>query len=415
VERASGERWLLTAIGGRMERASGERWLLTAIGAIATITSTAFLVIRPLPLPDWVPGAGSVKGGARGTGDSLRPVPPLPFSVTPGDGQLTVSWPSKAGTDPYRADAVVEEDAPSVYPCRKVSRPTDATSTCVVSGLRNGASYLVSVHPADGADASVPTRTARAVPRPALLASPSVVAWLDASDYATIKPDHKGEVRIGSKVLELRDKSSHHYDAQQPEAELEPILGQLGKLPALLLDGNDVMFMDGAGFPTGASPSTVLVVASQDDRSGDVTCFHNLLSWGTNRTREARILHKGCLTSLAFAETFDTHNEQEPTQRWPIGQAALVTAAFDGTGTSLWLNRTRSYRWQSPLSERMNTANTGGVSIGGAMWDMRAGWVGRIGEVIVFDRLLTPGERKSIETYLGAKWQLLLDPRDDPA
>jgi hypothetical protein len=394
-------------------RMPGDRWLLAAIGTLATIVSMAFLLIRPVPLPDWLPGAQPPGWAVVSAGDPLRHGLARPFIVTPGDGQITVSWPSGEGLGPFRADAVAEDEAPTVFPCRQVSSSSADTSTCVVSGLHNGTSYLVSVHPADGADGSVPTRMARAVPRPALMASPAAVAWLDASDYDTIKPDQNETARIGSKVAALNDKSPHHYEARQPEAAREPTLGQLGKQPALLLDGEDVLSMDDSGFPAGNTPSTVLVVAAQDDPSGDVTCFHNLLSWGTDGFGQARILHKGCGTSLAYAETWGTYIDQRPTKSWPVGQAALVTADFDETGTSVRLNGAFSYRWQAPASRRMNTINHGGVSIGGVLWDARGGWVGRIGEIIVFNRVLTPDEQKSMEQYLASKWQLKLDPRGD--
>jgi hypothetical protein len=249
----------------------------------------------------------------------------------------------------------------------------------------------------------------RAVPRPALLTSPDVTVWFDASDYATIKPNHKGPARVGSRVVILRDKSPHHFDAQQSDTAPEPTIGQLGTLPALLLDGDDVMFADGRSFPAGDKPSTVLVVAAQDDGSPDVTCFHNLLSWGVARVGGARILHKGCKTPLAFAETWGTHVFQNPTQGWPTGQAALVSAVFDDTETSLRLDGTLSYTWKAKRDQRMDT-DVGSFGLGGASWDAKGGWIGRIGEIVVFNRLLSVEELRSVERYLAVKWHLLLGP-----
>jgi hypothetical protein len=54
----------------------------------------------------------------------------------------------------------------------------------------------------------------------------------------------------------------------------------------------------------------------------------------------------------------------------------------------------------------MNTAIGGVVSLGGAAWDAPGSWRGRIGEIVVFDRVLTATELRAVEDYLGARWQV---------
>jgi hypothetical protein len=252
---------------------------------------------------------------------------------------------------------------------------------CVISGLRNGARYLVTVRPTAEAGTTISTRLLRAIPQPAILSSLDTMVWFDASDYATIKSDRPGPVRIGSRVVELRDKSPHHFDATQPETAREPTLGQLGGAPALLFDGNDILSVDGRSFPLGNQPSTVVVVAAQDDPAPETSCFHNLLSWGAGEGGQARILYKGCHTSLAFAETGGTDVEQHPTRPWPIGRPAVMSAVVDGAGTSVRLDGVPSYQWAAPTSPDMNAISTSGVRVGGTGWDPDARWVGRIGEV----------------------------------
>jgi hypothetical protein len=87
-----------------------------------------------------------------------------------------------------------------------------------------------------------------------------------------------------------------------------------------------------------------------------------------------------------------------------------VTSVFEGTGTSLRVNGTPSYTWKANEDQRMDTAAES-FSLGGAPWDAKGGWVGRIGEIVVFNRLLSEVELRSVERYLAAKWHLLLDPR----
>lgn len=388
-----------------MRSGTTDRWLMSAIGVIGTVTTATVLTVRPVPLPEWLPGERQPAQTVPTVTSSALGLPQT-FFVTPGDGQITVTWPSGDGTDRYRADAVSEAEAPVSSSCRPVASGSTPNSSCVISELRNGVPYLVTVRPADETETSVPPRVVRAVPRPAVLTSPNTVLWLDPSDYATVKPEHSGVARIGSRVAQLRDKSPHHLDAVQHESGRQPILGQLGRMPALLVDGDDVLLMDGRAFPAGSKPSTVLVVAAQDDLSPEATCFHNLLSWGAGQVGQARILHKGCRTSLAFAETWGTYVDQRPTLPWPNGKAAVLTAVFDPAGTSVRLNGDLSYRWQASAKQRMNTGSLDGARVGGAGWDPAGGWVGRIGEIVVFDRVLSPAELTVVEQYLAAKWQI---------
>lgn len=391
--------------GGDAMRPTTERWFLVGLGMLTTVAATTFLVVRPMPWPAWLLGASEAATPLAVRDSGL----PQTFLVTPGDGRITIVWPSGDRADRYQVEAVDEADNPVAQPCLPAVTSTSVSSMCVISNVRNGGAYVVTVRPAKDADTATPPRLVRVVPRPAILAAPSTVAWFDASDYDYVEPDHPGSIRIGSRVVRLRDKSSHHFDASQPDPARQPTFGQLGRLPALDLDGDDVLIADGRSFPSGGRPSTVVAVAAQDDPAPESTCFRNLLAWGTAELAQARVLHKGCRTSRAFAETWGTFAGQEPTQPWPIGRPAVVSAVFDASATSVRLNGAAFYRWEAPATQRMNTVLSDGAQIGGASWDLSAGWLGRIGEVVVFDRVLTAAELTAVEGYLSTKWQVPLD------
>jgi hypothetical protein len=389
-------------------RAFGDARLLATVGSVTTVLTVSLLVLAPNQLPSWVPGI------PRSTADSLVVARSLddaaqPFTVTPGDGQLTVTWPPGTAWNRYRAEAVDERFTMPAAACRPVDRGPAVAPTCVLTGLTDGSAYLVSMLAADPEQTVVPTRTVRATPRPDLLASNSVVLWLDPSDLSTVRADRPGPATLGSRVMQVRDKSSHHADATQPDNGFEPTVGQLGPLPALLLNGAQVLGVSASGLPLGDAPSTVVAVAAQDDTSPDrSTCFHNLLAWGAGRTAQARIIEKGCYTSMALAETFGTSGNQPATQAWPTGKAVVLSAVFDAAGTSVRMDATTSYRWSAPANLKMNTVNDSGMTLGGVVWDPHGGWDGRIGDVVIFDRVLTSKELLSVEKYLAAKWELLL-------
>ena len=393
-----------------MWRTFRKAWPLIALGAIINIATTAFLVIRPLPLPSWLPGEPVTRAG--GAMDTPVALPDLrhPFAVTSSDGKITVTWTASGAPRFYRAVAVAETGNPEELPCHMTIAPSEGSARCAVTGVRNGVPYLVSIFPMG--DDSTPLRTFRTVPQPAVLTSADVVAWFDASDYAAIEPNPGEPTAIGSRVVALQDKSSHQYDVQQYESKRQPTIGQMRGLPALDLDGGDVLTMDNRGFPAADSPSTVMVVAAQDDPNTELTCFHNLLSWGSDAFGRARIIHKGCGTGLAFVETFGTWIEQQPTLPWPVGQPAVLSAVFAAEGTTTRIDGARSYSWTATPQVPMDTTTDGVVSIGGAVWDALSGWQGRIGEIIVFDRVLSEAELEAVEGYLGAKWQVTLEPTE---
>lgn len=393
-----------------MRRVSGETWTLIVLGTVTSIVATAVLLFRPVQLPSWLPGGPPVDADSGALAPPIEQDPVHPFSVTPGNGKITVTWPSDGAMEAYHAQATAETGDPSDLPCRAEAAPSTGSTQCVVSGLRNGVSYLISVYAKDQSHGSAPLRMVRAVPRPAVLTSSDIVAQFDAGDLSAIESAQRGAAVIGSKVRTIRDRSPHHRDVLQQETERQPTVGQLGRLPALVLDGNDVLTANDRDFPTGDTPSTVVIVAAQDDPSPETTCFHNLFSWGTGSLGQARIIHKGCETSLAFAETFETHFAQRPTRPWPTGRPAVVSAVFEAGRTTVRLDGAPSYRWSATPKQRMNTVPGGVMSVGGALWEKAAGWQGRIGEIFVFDRVLTTAELNAIEDYLGAKWQVTMSP-----
>jgi hypothetical protein len=107
-----------------------------------------------------------------------------------------------------------------------------------------------------------------------------------------------------------------------------------------------------------------------------------------------------------FAETFSTYTQQQPTRVWPAGRPAILVAQFDATGVTVRINGAVSYRWNVPAGVPMATAVAPTALLGAASWDLHDGWVGRVGEFAVVNRVLTPAELSATEQYLGVKWQV---------
>jgi hypothetical protein len=373
---------------------------------LTSVLVTAVLVLHLFALPGWIPGvSASASGSSRSTG-----APALPdLSIVAGDGELTVSLPP--GTDPgqYRVDAVSETNAADPGSCLVAAGGSPSGPGCSVHGLRNGLSYLVTLGRADD-PAGAPVRMKHATPLPRVLLGSGIVAWYDAADYTSVRPDQHGPARVGSRVAFLRDKSSRHADATQPDQGAMPVMGQLGANPALKLSSTNYLVADERGLPQGGHAATVIAVAALDDPVPADSCFRTVLAWGVGQPNQARLLEKGCHNDLAYAETFGSWPVQQPTTSWPTGRATVVSAQFDRKGTSIWVNHRLSNTWVSPPNMTPNTVAGEGLILGAVTWSSQDGWVGRIGEVVIFDRALTPAERQATELYLAAKWQVQLAP-----
>jgi hypothetical protein len=374
-------------------------WYLSAAVAIGTSALMALLlVVRPVPLPDWLPGA------TRGRSTASRPAENAPaLTVYAGDQQLTVSWLSYGGND-YTVQ-VTPYSGGSPVPCGQVTSLQGFSYQCRFTGLTNGLRYHVSFQ---RADTKLPVRVVSAIPRPAILGTNGTRLWLDASDYQAITTADGTPAVIGSQVAWVQDESPFKHRLTAPDAQRRPTLGQLGALPALKLTGAQSLTMGTRDLPTGKKPSTVFAVAVLDDSLPARSCFRNLVGWGVAQTGAGRVLHKGCQVPFAFAETYQTFNRQAPTQIWSSGQPAVVTALFRPRDVALRMNGATSYDWQAPADLSMNTSTDGTLTLGAAPWDLNAGWLGRIGEFIIIDHALDDAQVKAIENYLSTKWQLTL-------
>jgi hypothetical protein len=156
--------------------------------------------------------------------------------------------------------------------------------------------------------------------------------------------------------------------------------------------------------PIGSNPSTVYVVASSSDPAPAASCFRVVLAWGTSQNNSARMIHKGCWTPQAFADTFNTWQQMHPSQEWPTDHAALVRADFSAAEVRVEMNGKPSFSWETSVDNPLATAAAPQATLGAARWDPNGAWQGTIAEVIVLSYTPTPSEDAAIQQYLSVKW-----------
>lgn len=391
-------------MSGRREPAASRgsgKVLFPAVGVIAGLT--AFVVLSAL----WPHGSVALRGPqAPGTASasasplrSQSPGPPMVqnLSAAGGDSAVTVSWAAPA--DQQSVSYVVEAvpDDRGLKPLKCVTRKL----SCSFDDLTNGVAYTVDVRIQNAVGTLSAPQRASAIPHPGILTSKSSVLWFDANDMTTVSASSAGD----SPVSQWRDKSGRKNVATQSTEFSRPSLSVVGKHRALKFSGNQNMIFDGRGLPSGSTPSLIFVAARLDDPDAAKSCFDHVLAWGSDRPGAGRIIHKGCGTRGAFAETFGTYLDMKPTKPWPVGQMGVLSADITGPRIDVRMNGVRSYSWTAPSKIRTDTVPRQAAMIGGAPWaGNTTGWIGLIGEVIVLSGKIGAADRDGVERYLIRKW-----------
>jgi hypothetical protein len=333
-------------------------------------------------------GAGDADGAEVG----MVAVPGPGLRVVAGDGSARVSWTAPAGVrgPRYVVSAVPDNTALPQSGC------VTAALSCVIGGLADGVTYTVRLDAGDAAGAVIAPALAEVTPYPAVLASRASALWLDADDIPAA---------AGTPVSFWPDGSGQGNNARQAQAGNQPVLSTLGSHKAVRFSGSQNLLMDGDRLPSGTTPSVIFAVAQLDDPRAAADCYEHLLSWGTAITGEARMIYKGCSTTLAYAETFNTYPLMHPRYAWPQGRPVLVTAEITGSGISVWMDGSLDYSWRNPPGVVTDTVPQETAMVGGALWwGDSDGWVGRIGEIVVLSGNVSAQNVRTVDEYLLRKW-----------
>lgn len=220
---------------------------------------------------------------------------------------------------------------------------------------------------------------------------PSLAAWYDAADSATIDAA-QGIVR------EWLDKSRNGWDLR-PSAALG-----LASTPVYTPDalyGSSVVTFNGTS-PFLRSVNT-FQISGKDHRSifvvaagGSPTRPGSVVHWGTaERSRAYGIALEENIVLYRWSDNLFLATNDQATP-------ALISATYDGTSHKAWLNGYLA----SQDTHEIDTAATE-LQIGGRGTNMYPGiFVGQIGEVLIFDRAVTESERVYIEGALAWKWRM---------
>lgn len=314
-----------------------------------------------------------------------------------GPGRIVVSWQlSKTSASRLRATISGNDGSRPTSTCR----PT--ATGCTFTNLTNGVEYTVGLSLREGKKVVART-TVRAIPYPAVLVGRTTRLWFDPADPGSYGLPGR-EPAPGTPVISLLDRSASASDATTSPRYDSPTVATLNGHPVLRFGANGGLSFPASSLPNGSAPSTVYVVAAQDSPTQGTDCFAHLLVWGSLEANRMRGLHKGCRTSLAYADTYQTWNRATPALGWHVGRTQIMRADFTATTLSVRMNGAPSYTWKQPDGATMNTASGTDGMLGATPYGPGTGWRGRIAEVIVLSAAPSAAENTAIMQYLKRKW-----------
>ena len=202
-------------------------------------------------------------------------------------------------------------------------------------------------------------------------------AWWDAADSATI-------TTVSGAVSQWDDKSGNGRNATQTVANNRPTLTTLAGKTALSFNGSNSALQ---AYSTALSGATFFCVANCTT-SGNFPGGRALLA--SNTTNAPLIwIENGLFEFVVWGQ-----NTTGPTAT--DGTTNVLSATNTGTVRNMWVNGAGN------VSVTQNQSIAATLSIGVATNTQY--FLGAIGEIIIYDRVLSALERQSVERYLGRKF-----------
>jgi streptogramin lyase len=155
---------------------------------------------------------------------------------------------------------------------------------------------------------------------------------------------------------------------------------------------------------------TAFIVGSVNFSLGTYSTYYRLLSVGSTAANDYNTASYACviLHNPSTTQIGGYRNSQTNYVSVTTNSNFLIMNQYDGTNATLYLNGTA----QTPVSST-GSFNTSSYCIGRDVGNIDgvpppyAYWPGTVGEVIIYNAVLSASQRQQVEGYLAAKWGLL--------
>ena len=222
------------------------------------------------------------------------------------------------------------------------------------------------------------------------------VAWYDAAAADTLSGR-------GGRVGEWRDRSGNHHALKVPEGFTGPAVqpGAIGGRNALRFNGKSDCLVTALTPAVGKSPRTTFAVVRPVAHAGrsHIYLYGSPVDGGCYG-----VGYEGGCYQLIYWNRFGVTGQMLSTM--PL----VLTQRFDGKVDTLSRNLEPAFATFDNMGE---TGRDYPLHVGARISPAEF-YQGMIGELIFFDRMLTPEEEESVKQYLIKKWSIETKMSDDP-
>jgi hypothetical protein len=205
------------------------------------------------------------------------------------------------------------------------------------------------------------------------------------------------------------DFSGNQTNAAQSNGGLQPDFNAfLNYNPAYTFNGtSDNLIIPNAAiagkYPFGASQRTVIGVGATAKTTG----YGMIIGYGVSGAGTGLYLGQGSGTNSASFGGYNTpaYNVEGPANSLPLNNSRIIGGRYNGTTAFLDVNGSQ----KTTLNAVWNTTATAPAYIGMGAAAATQYWSGKMGEVIVYNRLLDDDELKRVNSYLALKYGITLD------
>lgn len=352
---------------------------------------------QPVPAPAPVSCAGVAGGACPWDMECLSPGTLQAACIVRGSLASTATEPLEPVVQP----------APAPISCAGVASgacawnmecyaPGSPHAACIVRGSLGSSVPSLPVPPVPPVQSHQTSPTAMPTAMPTSL--PGLVQWLDASDTAGLFQDPSGApaapvTSTGQPVGYWRDKSGAGNHTRPPGASPTYSASLIGTKPAI--DFSNSSRMISAAFAKSADVTLFWVgtVTSGISRWGTL--------WGhfTNHDNDVQLRNTAGSADINWHTNNDNSICQLPSSANPVLYYATMAA-----GTEMFLSMTSLGKTTEKSASMRRSWTPGDAPIYVAGSEIDENFNGYIGEIIYYQRVLTPPEIASVVSYLRPKW-----------
>lgn len=215
----------------------------------------------------------------------------------------------------------------------------------------------------------------------------NLTAWFDASDTSTI-------TEASGSVSQWDDKSGNAYDLTQGTAANQPTTGSSTINALNALDFN-VDFMQNTSLSTSSGTTTMFFVLNITDNNAPQSVA-DVQVLTTNR----HMFQPNTLSNIIRFWGDSALYVNAPYSTW--GVDTIFTIQTTGSTVSIWAN---GVLVMNALS--LNTTGLNGFRVGTDA-SPSPYFLGKLGEIVIYDDLVSTAERGRVENYLASKWGITI-------